>query len=571
LLPDARLREADVEDKSIVTIGINPGHNSSVAVVVDGELTLYVEEERLSRVKRDGAPMAALMQAIDTVDHLDVLAVVGTHGGESGSLPWRGDGVFEALVRKLRPEWEFQVVSLASMHHLTHAACAYRHSGFDQAVAVIVDGSGAAHQLSDGSVAFETESIIDCASLNDMKVTWQRLGTNRLEGPAGEENVVVEDRVGIVKAYEAATAFCGWHFIEAGKTMGLAPYGAALCKVSQLSGMYRDGRFSRDVFRNAYPAGAFLDVEGLDPNNEDHCKEVASRIQSVTEAAVMRLIEKAVEMTGKKQVVIAGGYGLNCVANYEFAKRFPDLDLWFEPLAYDGGTAMGAAYMAWANLHAARCRGCLPGGKLTSLYLGPEQDPETYDLSGFDKVVDANAEGIAQMIADGELVTIFQGRSEAGPRALGNRSILSDPRPDDGKDRVNAVKKREWFRPFAGTVLAEKADEWFELAGMEESPYMMMAVDVHEGRRAAIPAITHVDGTCRVQTLTREQNPHYYDVIAAFEKKTSVPIVMNTSFNLGGEPLVETVDDVLKTLRKSDLNWCWFPEIGKLARADKAQ
>ena len=168
---------------------------------------------------------------------------------------------------------------------------------------------------------------------------------------------------------------------------------------------------------------------------------------------------------------------------------------------------------------------------------------------------------IAILLSKNNIVCIFQGRSEAGPRALGNRSILYNPTDPNGKDFVNRVKKREWFRPFAGTVLLENANEYFDMAGLPESPYMMYAMDVWPEKQKIIPAITHVDGTCRIQTLTKEQNPHYYKLIKEFEKITGVPILFNTSFNLAGDPLVESIEDALDTLLKSELKYLYLPEL----------
>jgi carbamoyltransferase len=173
-------------------------------------------------------------------------------------------------------------------------------------------------------------------------------------------------------------------------------------------------------------------------------------------------------------------------------------------------------------------------------------------------------EQVAKLISERNIVTIFQGRSEAGPRALGNRSILYDPTDPNGKDYVNKVKNREWFRPFAGSVLKEKAHEWFDLAGLEESPFMMYAMDVWPDKQEKIKAITHVDGTCRIQTVTEEQNPHYYKLIQEFEKITGVPILFNTSFNLAGDPLVETIEDALETMLKSEMKYMYVPELEML-------
>tara|TARA_E500000318_G_scaffold64439_2_gene59539 strand:- start:61 stop:585 length:525 start_codon:yes stop_codon:yes gene_type:complete len=158
-----------------------------------------------------------------------------------------------------------------------------------------------------------------------------------------------------------------------------------------------------------------------------------------------------------------------------------------------------------------------------------------------------------------EIVAIFQDSSEYGPRALGNRSLLFDPRNKNGKDIVNKIKKREWFRPFAGTVLLDHAKDWFEMGTIKESPYMSYAIPVKEDKKKIIPCITHVDGTCRIQTLTKTQNKNFYELIELFYKKTNVPILFNTSFNLGGEPLVETKQDALNTLERSDINFLYLP------------
>jgi carbamoyltransferase len=180
------------------------------------------------------------------------------------------------------------------------------------------------------------------------------------------------------------------------------------------------------------------------------------------------------------------------------------------------------------------------------------------------EVVDATNDDIIDLITNKNIVSIFQGASEAGPRALGNRSILYDPTDPDGKDHVNEIKRREYFRPFAGSILEEDVHEWFDLRGMESSPTMMYAVNCQPGVEEKIPAIIHVDGTCRIQTVNREQNPHYYDIIKAFKERTGCPIIFNTSFNLGGEPLVETLDDALWTLQESDIEYLYLPEYGKL-------
>lgn len=171
---------------------------------------------------------------------------------------------------------------------------------------------------------------------------------------------------------------------------------------------------------------------------------------------------------------------------------------------------------------------------------------------------------VVKKLLDQNIVAIFQGKSESGARALGNRSILFDPRVHDGKRIVNIVKKREKFRPFAGSILHEHANEWFDMMGMDESPFMTYSLDCRESKQSLIPAIIHVDNTCRIQTVKKEQNFHYYNLIKTFYDETNVPIILNTSFNLAGDPMVETPEDAIETITNSDINYLYLPEISCL-------
>ena len=287
---------------------------------------------------------------------------------------------------------------------------------------------------------------------------------------------------------------------------------------------------------------------------------MAYAIQDQTSKQIIKLIRRAHEETGEKNIIVCGGYGLNCVANYEYWKEFPDLNIYCEPISHDGGTSIGAAKMIYHQLTEID-----KPSKQESVYYGPQYDISTYEKSFGDlDVKDTSYDDIAQLIRNGNIVTMFQGRSEGGPRALGNRSILFDPTIKDGKDIVNGVKHREWFRPFACSILKEKVNDWFDLVGRDETPHMMYAVKCLDGIEEKIPSVIHVDGTCRIQTVTKEQNENYYNLISAFEKITEVPILFNTSFNLGGEPLVETIDDAINTLERSEIEYLYLPEIQKL-------
>lgn len=556
-------------------LGINTGHNGSVALFHDTELVFYIEEDRLSRMKYDGNPYLGMEMAFEYTDHIDFLILCGTRNA-FGKMPWTGEDPYTCYVRKKQPKHKLETIKLADDHHLTHALTAFYNSGFDDAAALIIDGAGSGCRIENNVIQQETwevESIWTLSYPANYQCHYKNYGANFVDSYNVEEEgfpIEISDGHGIVKSYEAVTQFLGFHAIEAGKTMGLAPYGKPNDSIK-----INDGRFNnRSFIKPKFPAGNVLrtdlfpeliELQGnvewhKDPEkiNQYH-KDVAYAVQKSSEQRVFDLIRKTIEITGKKKIVMAGGYGLNCVANYEYLKEFPDVEFYHEPVSHDGGNAMGVCQYIYRSLTEDSEK-----APLTSLYLGPAKSVNyDNDFDGFE-VTDSTADAVAKLISDGNIVCLYQGRSEAGPRALGNRSILFDPTVINGKDVVNEVKRREWFRPFAGSVLAEKANDWFDFRSRADSPFMMYAVNVLEDKQSTIPAITHVDGTCRIQTVTREQNPHYYDLINEFDKIKNVPMLFNTSFNLAGDPLVETVDEALETLRKSDLKYLWLPELGKL-------
>ena len=239
------------------------------------------------------------------------------------------------------------------------------------------------------------------------------------------------------------------------------------------------------------------------------------------------------------------------------------IKLYVEPISNDGGTAIGVALLFYHLTEKSMEK------HESEIYLGPKYNYTPEQLSEIvynhkAEMSDATDSDVVELMINKNIVAIFQGRSENGPRALGNRSLLFDPTFADGKDFVNKVKKREYFRPFAGSILQEDVHEWFDLRGMESSPHMMYAVNCQPGIEEKIPSIIHVDHTCRIQTVTKEENPLYHRLISEFKKKTGIPIVFNTSFNLGGDPLVETLDDAIDTLSKSQIEYLYLPEYNKL-------
>lgn len=583
-------------------LGISRGHNAGVCLLKDGQIVFSMEEERLTRRKYDGGPLAGILKVLEYTDKVDYIVASHTQAlrGPATLSPvveYTGEDMYTAYARKLglvdrkyKGLEHPQVIDLSREHHKIHAALAFYNSGFKDAAALIVDGAGSCHYEND-SWLWEVESIFDCTYKNGIQTRFKHFGSTkptRTEylknidlGFLNEENnrfdAIVSDRAGIVKAYEAVTNYCGFDGIEAGKTMGLFPYGKSPEGVPDL--LEKNIKYllvNRNIVLPHYPASADINQEiyeylstisDTDLTLLQNRRDLAYWIQTQSQQAVLDYIIKASELTGKNNVVLCGGYGLNCVANYfylnELNKR--GINFYVEPISNDGGTAIGAALL-WYYYTTGDTK---VRERNRSIYLGPQYnytDKQIVDIANAyqAEVHSATHDDVVNLMMAKNIVAMFQGRSENGPRALGNRSLMFDPTFPDGKDFVNEIKRREYFRPFAGSILEEDVHKWFDLRGMENSPHMMYAVNCQPGVEEKIPAIIHVDGTCRIQTVKREDNPHYYDVIKAFKAKTGVPIIFNTSFNLGGEPLVETLEDALWTLSQTGIDYLYLPEYGKL-------
>ena len=594
---------------SLWIAGLARGHNAGVCLMKDGEIVFSIEEERLTRNKYDGGPLASILKILEYTNKLDYMVISHTQTLEetAGRVDYTNEDVYTALARKVGliesgHPWEHhpQVIDVAKLHHKMHASLAFYRSGFEEATAVIIDGAGTCFHLeADGDVRhmWETETIYKCSYPDQIQTLYKTLGCKDFlptiatettdydifGSKCGTYEASLSDRAGITKCYEAVTEYCGWDAIEAGKTMGLFPYGKpndTIPPIFDELAEWPTPLSNRNFFVPRYPNGAIVNEslyshlrqrpeENEDATLLDNRRDMAYAIQTQTQKAAADVIRYAVKISGCKNVVVSGGYGLNCVANYYFLKELEDegINLYVEPVSNDGGTAMGAALWAYRSI----TKDMAIHPQATDVYLGPDWNITNEDVDNAAKMFNAEVsnatnEDIVELITNRNIVTVFQGRSENGPRALGNRSILYDPTDPNGKDFVNSVKHREYFRPFAGSILEEDVHEWFDLRGMESSPTMMYAVNCQPGVEEKIPAIIHVDGTCRIQTVNRKQNPHYYDIIKAFKDKTDCPIVFNTSFNLGGDPLVETLQDAFHTLASSKIEYCYLPELGKLVK-----
>ena len=487
---------------------ITRGHNAGVCLLKDGEVVFSIEEERISRMKYDGTPIASMVKILEYTDKIDWLVIAHTSSVHTDQFPradYTHEDIYTATARKLglidRKSTGLQhpqVIDLAHHHHRLHAACAFYRSGFDEATAVIIDGAGTLFPLDIpearyNDVGWETETIFTCQYPNNIKTVYKHIGT---KGPLGtiktiakdqdtntEFDLIISESSGIVKVYEGVTDFLGFSTIEAGKTMGLFPYGEPNDGIPPL--FERNDLFNksnRNVIIPAYPAGSFVNstiynsLDGdYDENEPDFTKyksrrDMAYACQKETQEVALELIIEATERTGIKNVVVSGGYGLNCVANYYYLTKLKELgiNLYVEPVSNDAGTAIGAAWIQYRNITLDNKN----NGREDNVYLGPKYNHTETEITEtatkYNGVVsDATHEDVINLMQEKNIVANFQGRSENGPRALGNRSLMFNPTFEDGKDWVNRIKRREYFRPFAGSILEEDVHEWFDLRGME--------------------------------------------------------------------------------------------------------
>lgn len=537
--------------------GINTMHNASTCLLKNGEIVFHLEEERLSRRKYDEHPFLGIAKIKEFTDKLDYFAVPK----EEGPYGWINNP-YIAYARKLGliNREEQLVLNPTPAHHEFHAAGAFYNSGFDEAICVVIDGSGAMLHYSEFQYGGEINSVFYMSGVSDRKLL-HKVTSNRTNLPttfSDDGSIKFTSYPGVGMIYNSLAMGMGHSILECGKSMGLSSYGKPDDTIPPIYVELNGEKMpNRNLFiHNEVTRGWSTPVlQNVDQYNKEN---LCYAIQRAVEQEAKEFIHTAIRVSGCKNVVLTGGFGLNCVANYEYLLDLPEgVKLFIDPPAYDGGLSIGNAKLAHALV-----TGQKPAPQ-KDYYLGPTP---TYEYTLTDEFTSKSAtyKDVVDLILAGNIVAMYQGRSEAGPRALGNRSILFDPRLPDGKDIVNGVKHREWYRPFAGSILKEYVHDYFDMRGLEESPFMMYAVNVLDNKKSIIPAITHVDGTCRIQTVTEKQNKHYYNLISEFNRQTGVPILFNTSFNLGGDPIVETVEEALATLRKSELKYLYLPELGIL-------
>lgn len=537
-------------------LGINCfAHDTSAALIVDGRLVAFVEEERLNRDKHTWAfPDRAIAWCLEHagLSLRDVDAVTFAYRPFVDYARAVSSDIAPRLPRSaarlaaqtytdarlwwkaidFRRRWTYKGPIQFVGHHHSHAAASFLSSPYDKAVTITIDRGG--DYLSTG--------VFDC------------------EGTQVRPVLKVRNPHSLGELYSAVTWWLGFlpnH--DEGKVMALASFGRPtyLKHFREMVRLHDDGRFEMDLSWARWHLGRgwvsqkFIERYGTrrdaDQPLTEHHEDVAYAVQALTEEVALHVARAAARRIGSdRPLCLSGGVVLNSVMNARLLIDGPFDDVFMQPAVGDAGNALGSALLEWH-----RRTGKPRDWQMEHASWGPEYS-EAQIRRALDerklsyRRVDDPAEAAAELIASGKITSWFQGRAEAGPRALGNRSILADPRPAHMKDTINAeVKHREAFRPFAPSVLAERASEWFEHA--YPAPFMLLVLPIKADKQPLIPAVNHVDGTGRLQTVTESSNPLYRRLIEGFERRTGVPMVLNTSFNDKGEPIVCSPADALRT------------------------
>ena len=547
----------------MITLGLNYSqmHDSSACIIRDGELLFAVAEERISRLKHDARfPQLAIQACLDfakvspsqideicfgwqtpgatfrhdlklfatgrwAVNYLSVL----NSSRQFASMGHQGGGARRFAQRFGPTKARFRFVD----HHFAHAISTYSYSGFDDAAIVVMDGRG----------AWEATSI------------W-RGSHGRIEHV---QTISWPDSLGLF--YARFTEFLGFTpNADEWKVMGLAPYGEpgidlrAFLEPEAAPYKVHTGLLMGDGSGSFVGWPASLGSPRVPEGDIDgRHKNIAFAVQDLCEAAMMSVVRLALEKTRSRNLCLAGGVALNSKANGKILASGVIDKLFVQPAASDDGVALGAALAPYLDGGQR-----LPIKPMRHAYLGPAFDDDaiaaglsTYKIH-FTRLTDPAATA-AELLSQGKIIGWYQGRMEFGPRALGSRSILADPRDPEMNVKVNnAVKFREWWRPFAPSLKKEAAPEFLESAF--DSPFMILTAQVRPEKRSVIPSVTHVDGSARPQTVEQEISPLYWRLIDEFDKRTGVPVIMNTSFNLRGEAIVHTPTDAIRTFFSSGMD-----------------
>jgi carbamoyltransferase len=556
-------------------LGINTyDHDVSACLLRDGEIAFAIAKERITRVKHaTGFYKEAVDYGLDaegiTLNDVDLVVrncyILPVEDMEQRLLGQDMPAFLSEPERALAPTDPLfrsrsdKVVTVS--HHLAHAYSAFAPCPFDEGVVMVVDGVGSysADVMEDyptsdrtGPLARESESYyrFEGPKLECLKKVW-------LEPRRGIFSDEFYNMPGLGAVYSRASTYIFGDWNKCGELMGLAPYGRPDAVPPMLE--MKDGELTVPEWPDEFTRPFLIDTEKWEDHPAmQHWQDVAWRIQDDAEKVLLARARWLRETTGARNLCIAGGVALNCVANGRIAREAGFENVWIQPAAGDDGIAIGCAYYGHVALQN-KPRSFVMNHAYTGVAYS-DKDVDDLMRNPLVRVVTRTGSGedicaaTAKVLAEGKVIGWFQGRSEFGPRALGNRSIIADPRTPEMKDKLNSrVKFRQAFRPFAPIVLYERANEIFE--GDEDSPYMLLAKRVRPEWRDKIPAIVHVDGTARVQTVRQENNERLYRLLKEFDAITGVPVLLNTSFNVKGEPIVETPGDALDCFLSTGIDY----------------
>lgn len=497
----------------MLILSIHLGHDSSICVLNNGNVEHYFLVERYTRKKHDDDQSMVLKLVNNICKKLDQKLDVVT----ISNFNTQDDIILEIFEECKKYNSDVKLM-MQQHHHLNHASLAFYNSGFDQSLVIVADGSGST--IRDNLVEVESVFLF-----------------NQKKNNLIYKNLIEESSFGVGKLYDAAAILIGNTADDCGKAMGLSSYGS-----------------SNKLFQNLFLKKNW-DIEPIQSVEKTNYKLYADfcyEVQQQTQKVIGDLIENFVENTGVKKVCISGGYGMNIVANYYYLQRFSDVEFYFEPICNDNGVSIGAAINTYIALSSK-----IPNPIKTTSFHG-----SSYDLSSY-KGETSSIKYISQLLNQNKSVAVYSGRAESGQRALGNRSIFFNALNLDAKDIVNKIKKREWYRPFACVVLEEDVNVYFDMGKIKSSPFMTVCFPVRQNYVKIIPGVTHIDKTCRIQTVSKTDG-YLYELLHEFKKLSGHGILLNTSFNLSGEPLVETPMDAFNTLRNSYLDYLWFQETQQL-------
>lgn len=562
-----RFKKREFPDLSARQYRIAQGYDSAAALVSSCGVQAAAAEERFTGEKATGSfPLNAIRycleagrlapSAIDYLAHSFSYEPFRSFFDHDDYLKRQFTEVYSrdaqlACLQRYAPGWHWEEMLVSVPHHLAHAASAFYMSGFDESLVLVSDGMGEFHS-----------ATVAIGRGNEIHIIKQIPGLHSL---------------GLL--YGVFTLYLGFFMgLDEYKVMGLAPYGDARRHFDKLMGLVQlkqDGTYEIPILsrnlgwedKETY-AGTLRELAEMfgrprEPESEisqDHM-DIAAALQAVLQASTLHVLQYFRKETDQKQLCMAGGVALNCSANGVILRSRMFRKVFVQPAAGDDGTALGAAmYVQRCHEPKASC------ARMSVPLWGPEYDNASIaravkartdcnvvEYSSFDELV----QDVARRLSQGEIIGWFQGRMEFGPRALGNRSILADPRDSEMRRRINhLVKKREEFRPFAPAVTAETAVQYFDIRAGEEPTYahMLFVAQVRKPYQRQLPAITHVDGSARVQTVQRQDNPRFWGLLNAFGKVAGMPILLNTSFNVRGQPIVRTPEEAVDTFLAAGLH-----------------